>query len=108
MYFLSRSELFRFIGLDTDKFFLVLGPDEGFREWIDIGIGTKTTTCEVIPASGIFDVILCVSEVGDVERTRMKGLLAPGGTIWELRKGEIPLGATWKPFDADRVLIRTV
>ncbi len=108
MYLLSRSELFRFIGLDTDKLFLVIGPDDHFREWIDIGIGRKTTISDVIPSSGVFDLILCVSEVGDVDRAKMKGLLAPEGTIWELRIEGDHLGATWKPFDPDRVLVRTV
>jgi hypothetical protein len=110
MYLLSRAELFRSLGLDGQRTLLIIGAEEQFLEWIDIGIGERTTLSAGIPDTGSFDVILfCPSAtIPPSDLARMERLLAPGGTLWAIGHGPTDEGTISEPLRTDKHIVRLI
>jgi hypothetical protein len=105
MYLLSRSELFRLIGMDTDKKLLIVGADEDLRRWIDVAIGGNTALSGTVPDEGQYDIVLCCKELSGEEEEALEKAVSPEGTVWTITND--PGGASvWKPFDRTNVIAR--
>jgi hypothetical protein len=110
MYLISRAELFRSLGLDGQRTLLIIGAEEHFLKWIDIGIGERTTVSVSIPDTGSFDVILFCpgAAILTSDMARMERLLAPGGTLWAIGHGPTDKWTVSEPLRTDRHIVRLI